>query len=241
MAGSNMNKTSIPDWVRTRVLARRGKAHVFNDMVSRRTALVVVDLQNGFMMDGVAHSLIPQARDIVPNVNRLAAALRDAGGTVVWVRTAATEETFKSWSVAYDKLSSPARKQKRIESLTPGSKGYEFWPACDVRPGDVIVDKTRFSAFIQGSSNIEATLRGRGIDTLLITGTATNVCCESSARDASMRNFQTVMVSDGLAASSDEEHNAALTSFWLYFGDVMTTDEAIGYLGATTSAKAAPG
>jgi ureidoacrylate peracid hydrolase len=236
-----MNKTTIPDWVKTRVIARRGKPHVFSDMVAQRTAMVVVDLQNGFMMDGVAHSLITQARDIVPNVNRLAAALRDAGGTVVWVRTAATEETFKSWSVAYDKLSSPARRQKRIESLTPGSKGHEFWPACDVKPSDVIVDKTRFSAFIQGSSNIEATLRGRGIDTLLITGTATNVCCESSARDASMRNFQTVMVSDALAASNDDEHNAALMSFWLYFGDVMTTDEAIGYLHANTSAKAAPG
>ncbi len=236
-----MNKTTIPDWVKTRVIERRGRAHVFHDMAPQRTAMVVVDLQNGFMMDGVAHSLIPQARDIVPNVNRLAAALREAGGTVVWVRTAATEETFKSWSVAYDKLSSPARKQKRIESLTPGSKGHEFWPACDVEPSDAIVDKTRFSAFIQGSSTIEATLRGRGIDTVLIGGTATNVCCESSARDASMRNFQTVMVSDALAASSDEEHNAALMSFWLYFGDVMTTDEAIGYLSANTSAKAAPG
>jgi ureidoacrylate peracid hydrolase len=156
------------------------------------------------------------------------------------VRTAATEETFKSRSVAYDKLSNPARRQKRIESLTPGSKGHEFWPACGVRPNDLTIDKTRFSAFIQGSSTIEATLRARGIDTVLITGTATNVCCESSARDASMRNFQTVMVSDALAASTDEEHNATLMSFYLYFGDVMTTDEAVSYLQANTDAKAAP-
>lgn len=236
-----MNRTHIPDWVRARVLDRRGKFHVFDDMAPVRTALVVVDLQNGFLMDGVAHAVIEQARDIVPAVNRLAAALREMGGLVVWVRTAATEDSFKSWSIAYEKLAKPARAQKRIAALTPGSLGHQLWAAMDVQPADLIVDKTRFSAFIQGSSNIEASLRARGIDTLLITGTATNVCCESTARDATMRNFQTVMVSDALAAKTDEEHNAALMNFVLNFGDVMTTDEAIGYLRANGAAKVAPG
>ena len=64
--------------------------------------------------------------------------------------------------------------------------------------------KKRFSAFIQGSSDIEAYLRGRGIDTLLIGGTATQVCCESSARDAMMLNFKVVMVPDALATYSDD-------------------------------------
>ena len=236
-----MNRTHIPDWVRARVIERRGKFHVFDDMAPSRTALVVVDLQNGFMMDGVAHAVIEQARDIVPAVNRLAATLREAGGTVVWVRTAATEESFKSWSIAYEKLANPARAQKRIAALTPGSLGHQLWAAMDVQPADVIVDKTRFSAFIQGSSTIEASLRARGIDTLLITGTATNVCCESTARDAAMRNFQTVMVSDALAAKTDEEHNATLMNFALNFGDVMTTDEAIDYLRANGAATKAEG
>ena len=70
--------------------------------------------------------------------------------------------------------------------------------------------KTRYSAFIQGSSNIERLLRDRGIDTLLVTGTATNVCCESSARDAMMLNFKTIMVTDGNAATDDDDHNASL-------------------------------
>ncbi len=70
-------------------------------------------------------------------------------------------------------------------------------------------------------------LRDRGIDTLLITGTATNVCCESSARDAMMLNFKVVMVSDGLATHNDEEHNATLSNFYGLFGDVQTMDEAI--------------
>jgi ureidoacrylate peracid hydrolase len=236
-----MNRTQIPDWVKKRVLDRRAKFHVFDDMVPARTALVVVDMQNGFLMDGVAHAVIEHARDIVPAVNRLAATLRETGGLVVWVRTAATEESFKSWSIAYEKLAHPERAKKRIAALTPGSLGYQFWADMDVQPPDAIVDKTRFSAFIQGSSNIEAMLRSRGIDTVLVTGTATNVCCESTARDAAMRNFQTVMISDGLAAKTDEEHNAALANFVLNFGDVMTVDEAIGYLLANASAKAAPG
>lgn len=236
-----MNTTHIPDWISTRVIERRGKLHVFDDMAAARTALVVVDLQNGFMMDGIAHSLIKQSRDIVPNVNRLAAALREAGGLVVWVRTAATEDTFKSWSIAYEKLANPVRARKRAESLKPGSIGHQLWAGLDVMPADPIVEKTRFSAFIQGSSDIEAMLRGRGIDTVLIAGTTTNVCCESSARDAVMRNFQTIMVSDSLAAGTDEEHNAALMNFYLHFGDVMTTDEAIGYLRANATAQAAPG
>lgn len=234
-----MNRTQIPDWVRDRVIDRRGKFHVFDDMAPARSALVAVDMQNGFLMDGVAHAVIAQARDIVPEINRLAAALRELGGLVVWVRTAATEESFKSWSIAYEKLAKPARAQKRIAALTPGSLGYRFWAEMDIQADDLIIDKTRFSAFIQGSSAIELNLRARGIDTLLIAGTATNVCCESTARDAAMRNFQTVMVSDALAAKTDEEHNAALMNFALNFGDVMTTDEAIGYLRTNGAARAA--
>ncbi len=234
-----MHQTYIPDWVKQRVIERRGKAHVFADMEPARTALVVVDLQNGFMMEGVAHSLIKGAQEIVPNVNKLAENLRAAGGVVVWIRNTATEESFMSWSIAYEKLSIPSRAKKRMESLKPGSIGHQVWAGMDVQPQDLIVDKTRFSAFIQGSSNIEALLRARGIDTVLITGTSTSVCCESTARDAAMRNFQTVMVSDSLCAATDEEHNATLLNFYLTFGDVMTTDEAIGYLLANAKASAA--
>lgn len=234
-----MHQTHIPDWARRRVIERRGKAHIFADMEPARTALVVVDLQNGFMMEGVAHSLIKGGHEIVPNVNKLAAILRAAGGVVVWIRNTATEESLKSWSIAYEKLANPTRAKKRMESLKPGSIGHQIWAGMDVQPDDLIVDKTRFSAFIQGSSNIEALLRARGIDTVLISGTSTSVCCESTARDAAMRNFQTIMVSDGLAAGTDEEHNAALLNFYLTFGDVMTTDEAIDYLQVNAKASAA--
>jgi ureidoacrylate peracid hydrolase len=92
------------------------------------------------------------------------------------------------------------------------------------------VEKNRFSAFIQGSSDLAQVLRSRGLDTVLITGTVTNVCCESTARDAMMLNFRTIMISDGNAAVTDEDHNASLCAFYLTFGDVMSTDAVIACL-----------
>ena len=205
------------------MIARRGQEHCFAEFDPAKTALVVVDMQNAFMLPGVGHAVCDMAREIVPNINRLARAVRKTGGTVVWVKTRFTEASLKEWSNSYDILK-PERKAKRIEALSPGGKGYELWDGLEVRPEDLMVDKERFSAFLPESSNIAPVLRGRGIDTVLITGTVTNVCCESSARDAMMMNFRTVMVADGNAAANDAEHNASLTAFYLTFGDVQSTD-----------------
>ena len=73
---------------------------------------------------------------------------------------------------------------------------------------------------------------------MLITGTVTNVCCESSARDAMMTNFKTIMVSDGNAAASQEEHDASLTAFYNIFGDVMDTDMLVAALSRRHAAAA---
>ncbi|MPZ38559.1 MAG: isochorismatase family protein [Rhizobiales bacterium] len=220
---------AIPQSVVDRVIARRGREHIHDDLDPARAALIVVDMQNAFMMPGVAHSLCLEAQEIVPNINRLAQAVRETGGVVVWVQTAFTEETKTSWSVYYD-ISKPEQNKKRAEALAPGSKGYQLWETLDARPDDIFVEKMRFSAFIQGSSNLADVLRAKGIDTILVTGTVTNVCCESTARDAMMCNFKTVMVSDGNAAACDEDHNASLAAFYLTFGDVMSTDMLIGRL-----------
>jgi ureidoacrylate peracid hydrolase len=148
---------------------------------------------------------------------------------VVWVQTAFTEESLEDWSVLHG-MALPARTEKRIEALSRGSKGYELWPELDVQPEDLIVEKLRFSAFIQGSSNLAEVLRAHGLDTVLITGTVTSVCCESTARDAMMLNFKTIMVTDGNAAATDEDHNGALIGFYLTFGDIMSTDMLISRL-----------
>jgi ureidoacrylate peracid hydrolase len=224
-----MHKIAIPQSIVDRVIARRGREHVHADLDPAKTALVVVDMQNAFMLPGVAHSLCLEAQEIVPNINRLAAAVRETGGAVVWIQTAYTDETQKSWSVYYD-ISKPEQNRKRKEALTPGSKGYELWETLDARPDDIYVEKKRFSAFIQGSSNIAEVLRAKGIDTILVTGTVTNVCCESTARDAMMCNFKTVMVTDGNAAVTDDDHNNSLCAFYLTFGDIMSTDMLIACL-----------
>jgi len=78
---------------------------------------------------------------------------------------------------------------------------------------------------IPGASSLERVLRSLGIDTLLITGTKTNVCCESTARDAMMMDFKVVIVSDATAALSDDEHRAALETIIQQFGDVLSVDE----------------
>jgi ureidoacrylate peracid hydrolase len=221
-----MHKVSIPQSMIDRIVKQRGKEHIFEDFDPSRTALVVVDMQNAFMMPGVGHAVCLEAQEIVPNINRLAAAVRDAGGRIVWIKGVYREETLESWSISYE-MSGPAGRDRRIAALSPGTKGYELWAGLDVLPEDLIVEKTRFSAFIQGSSDIEQVLRSQGLDTVLIAGTVTNVCCESTARDAMMRNFKTIMVTDANAAANDEEHNAALAGFYLVFGDIMSTDQLI--------------
>jgi ureidoacrylate peracid hydrolase len=74
-------------------------------------------------------------------------------------------------------------------------------------------------------------MREHGLDTVLVTCTVTNVCCESTARDAMMLNFKTIMVTDGNAAVTDEDHNASLCAFYLTFGDIMSTDMLVACLG----------
>jgi ureidoacrylate peracid hydrolase len=224
-----MHKVSIPQSIVDRVIAKRGREHVFEDIEPAKTALVVVDMQNAFMLAGVAHALCPMAEKIVPTINRLAAAVRATGGRVVWIKTTFREDALENWST-YFEMASPEQGNKRIAALTAGSKGHELWSALAIEASDISVEKNRFSAFIQGSSNLADVLRGHGLDTVLITGTVTNVCCESTARDAMMLNFRTIMVSDGNAAVTDEDHNASLCAFYLTFGDVMTTDALITLL-----------
>jgi ureidoacrylate peracid hydrolase len=223
-----MHELSIPTHVLERVIRRAGRPHPFDVIEPAKTALVIIDMQNYFMKPGFQGE-VPMARKIVPTVNRLAAATRELGGHVVWVKNT-TSGTRESWSVLHDWLQTPDRRDRRYASMELGQEGHALWGELDARPEDAQIVKKRFSAFIQGSSDIEAYLRGRGIDTLLIGGTATQVCCESSARDAMMLNFKVIMVPDALATYSDEEQNISLRAFYSNFGDLQTADQAIASL-----------
>jgi len=221
-----------------RVIERRGTEHSFADLDPLHTALVVIDLQHAFMNYAVGFAAVPAARDIVPAVNRLAAAVLETGGGVFWIKMTHDERCFSEWSVAYELLA-PDVRAKRIAALSEGTLGHELRPDLDVRPEDEMIKKYRYSAFMPGTSELPDRLRSRGFDTVLITGTVTNVCCESSARDANMTNFRTIMVSDGNAALSQAEHDASLTAFYNTFGDVMDTDMIVARLRRPRSARAA--
>jgi ureidoacrylate peracid hydrolase len=80
-------------------------------------------------------------------------------------------------------------------------------------------------------------LEARGIDTLIVTGTATNVCCESTARDAMQMNYKIIFIADGNAAGTDAEHNATLNNMCVLFADIMTTGELVGFLGKAKAAR----
>jgi ureidoacrylate peracid hydrolase len=220
-----MHTIDIPRHIVERALARRQLRHPYEDLNPARTALVVVDLQNGFMAPG-RPAEIPAARDIVPNVNRIGSALREAGGTVIFIQHTVDADTLSGWSTYFEHLLSPERGGRLQETFRPGSAGHDLWPGLHVDPRDLKFMKRRFSVFVPGSSDLHPVLQARGIDTLIVTGTATNMCCESTARDAMMMNYRVIFSADGTATHSDVEHNGTLGNM-MFFCDVMTSEEIV--------------
>lgn len=218
-----MHKFELPQEFVDRVTRRQGRPHTCETLDPAKTALVIVDMQNYYMATG-QQAACPVAQRIVPNVNRLAETLRRAGGIVIWLQNLVPGESLRSWSVVHERFHEEAR-MVRMESLQPDAWPFQLWSQLETRPEDIRVTKRRYSAFIPGSSDIEPALREHGIHTILVTGVATNVCCDSTARDAMMMNYRSVMVSDGCAAATDQEHASALCNFYLYFGDVQSTNE----------------
>ncbi len=230
-----MHKIVIPQSVADRVVQHRGVEHVYRRFDPTRTAFLVVDMQNAFMMPGVAHVLCRTAVEIVPNINRIADAMRAAGGTVVWVITTFGEASLSDWPVLHQMVG-PERTARRIAALAEDNIGHKLWEDLDRRPEDLTVVKTKYSAFIQGSSSLAEILRARGIDTVIVAGTVTGVCCETTARDAMMLNFKAIMVTDANAAMTDEDHNASLIAFYLSFGDIQSTEMILEHLNAIANA-----
>lgn len=232
-----MHKIALSPDIVARVTRRRGgKFHAYDTLNPATTALVVIDMQNVWVKEGMpAYS--PYCEAIVPNINRLAAATRGAGGKVYWVRAIYGDDAPRTWSAYMDFLDR-GQMEDMLQALTDGNEGAELWHELDIQPADEITIKRRFSALIQGSSDLGERLATAGIDTLIVTGTATNVCCESTARDAFMLNYRTLMVSDANATSSDEAHNASLNALFNRFADVFTTDEVVALLGQASAAAA---
>jgi ureidoacrylate peracid hydrolase len=220
-----MHRVEIRREIVERVLARRGRLHLFDALDARRSALVVIDMQNAFVAPG-APIEVPAARAIVAPINRLAAELRRRGVPVIWV-THENRKDGRDWAGFFDAFVAPGRRAEAAAALAAGSDLQKLWPELTVAAEDVRVTKNRYSPLIAGASSLQSMLNERGIDTLLIAGTKTNVCCECTARDAMMLDFKVVLLSDCTAALSDEEHRATLENVIQQFGDVLTAEEAI--------------
>jgi ureidoacrylate peracid hydrolase len=232
-----MHNYVVPDSIRARVIRLQGKPFALDSIDAARTALVVIDMQNYYVAQGYPNES-PTARAIVPNINRMAAAMRAAGGRVVWVQTDSAEALAK-WGNHHKYKLTPENAARRLKLLSASNEGFKLYKTLEARPEDLYVRKVKFSALIGDSSNLDRVLREQGIEILLIAGTKTNVCCDSTARDASMMEYRVAMLSDANATLSDEEHAAALNGFQVSFGDVMTVDEALARLAPARKRSAA--
>ena len=229
-----MHSVTVRKEIVDRVLQRRGRYHLFDRLDPQRTAFVVIDMQSTFCAPGGAAE-VPASRGIVEPINRLTLELRGLGVPVIWVLHANENSSGRSdWELFFNHFVADDVKEKTLESLAVARQ--EIWSGLVVDPGDRTVLKNRYSALIAGSSHLERILRGMGVDSILIAGTKTNVCCESTARDAMMLDFKTVMVEDCCAALSDDEHRSALENMIQQFGDVMTSKEALARLRGNANA-----
>ena len=210
-----------PQYVIDRVMAKRGRLHVFDRFAAGETALLVVDMQNFYVAE------VATARAIVPNINRLAQVVRSRGDPVIWLCMTAGKDGASLWSTYHDHFFTEAKGRNHRDQLSEGNDGHRLYAELEPHPGDLYVWKTRFSPFVPGTSNLDSILRTRRIRNLVVAGTATNMCCETTARDAMMLDYRVIMVSDANAARYDEDHVAGLTSFYQSFGDVRTTADVI--------------
>ena len=215
-----------------RIAERRGARHIFERIDPARTAHLVVDMQNGFIEQG-APVEVPAARGIVDNINRISRAVREAGGVNVFLQYT-TKDLDDGWSIMAQRLGPTAAAHR--EGFTRGEHYWQLWPELDVADADLRIEKKRFSAFTGDASTLHQELQARGIDSVLVTGTLTNCCCETNARDAMQLNYNVIMVTDANAALSDAEHQATLFTLGFIFADLRTTEEVVALLPATQPA-----
>ena len=227
-----MHKSGIRQEILDRVLARRGRVHLFDKFSAAETAMLIIDMQPTFVAPG-SPAEVPVARGIVRNISVTAASLRAKGVLIIWITHANRAiGSGSDWDGFFNVFVADDVRQRTIDSLAQESRDTQVWHEFELAEADLHIFKNRYSALIQGASPLERILRSRGIRNVLIAGTKTNVCCEATARDAMMLDFNVVMLSDCTAALSDDEHRATLETFIQQFGDVLTGVEANNLVGA---------
>ena len=229
----------VSDFVKERLLRIRGDLRIFKDLDPARTALVIIDMQNAFLEPGGPIE-VPAARGIVEPINRMAAGARALRMPVIWIRSHHPAGAA-DWRHFFDHFVRPDRREFAAAHLSADAPGSHFYPEMDVQEDDYIVIKNRYSCFVPGSSSLERLVRNLGCDTIVLCGTKTNICVESTARDGMMIDFRVVVLSDATATLSDVEHQASLNVLIQEFADILTVADVLDELGANARRSAVDG
>ena len=187
----------------------------------RQAALLVVDMQNDFCdsrgslaVSGGDPGLI---QAMAPRLLRLLESARSTNIPVIHVRTIHSRWTdSESWL---------GRLKGRGPMCAPDTWGAEYYSGFTPLSSEYVVTKHRYSAFV--GTDLEQVLRALGVRSVIMTGEATNVCVESTARDAYMRDFFVAFTSDCTASTSQDAHDATLYTMGKHFGTVLTSAEVI--------------
>ncbi len=189
------------------------------EIYPEKTAILVIDMQNEFVHEKGKLKCYNAEYTVEPT-RKLLEAAREAGAHVIYTK------------VAYrpDYLDAPKNELSReLGATQKGSWGVEIVDELKPEKGDIVIEKQRYSAFY--GTILERILRRLGVETLILTGCATNVCVESTARDAHARDFDVIVLSDCTAAfDSKKDQEASLRIIGRVFGRVMTSREVINSL-----------
>jgi len=213
--------SGIPQRIVDKVVRRRGRLHAFEQIEATKTALVVIDL------DEATVGADDQCKRIAPAVNVLAKAVREAGGVVAWVLSSMPAMPPNFAAILGIELAT-----RYFNNGQPNGPGTQLWRELRQREEDILAFKSGASAFFPGKCDLKEQLAPLGIDTLLIAGAVTNICCESSARDAAELGYKVIMISDALSGHAHGLHEATLATFYRIFGDVRPSSEIIELLSA---------
>ena len=186
-------------------------------------ALIVVDVQNDFVSPqgsaGKRGEDVSAAMAMIPNLTGLIDAARKIGLTVVYIRT-----THSEWTDAPSWIYRSTQKSG-LSTCREGTWGAEFYDGIAPLPSERVVIKHRYSAFI--NTDLNTVLKARNIQSVLICGVATNVCVETTARDAYMYDYYVTMIDDCSAAYEAKLHLGTLDNMRRHFGMVASSGEII--------------
>lgn len=190
-----------------------------------RAALLVIDMQKDFVDEGAIME-VAMARHRIPTMRNVIEKCRGAGVPVIYTRHVLSDRFDVS------PLETAYQPKLKATGMREGSEGIEIVPELAPLSNETVIGKHRYDAFHDTPlETILRTIRGVGqVDTVIVIGTVTNICCESTARSAFMRDFKVVFVSDANGGLDEASHNATLTIIGRVFGRVMTAGELIDQL-----------